>query len=565
MVKYGWVGLCVLASALACVSPNDVRSSSTSLTTATINWYGNIPAGPAHFGTVSTVVVSPPGGPCNGPLGNQQIVSAWEQRTDTTGNTNASGVFVGVMCPNGTNPVFEAQVNIGLIAGNVDPAGWHSTVGAHAVYVGLPTLVPVGPPGWVALVALVGSDTPPGRDVTTATNIAIVLSQDGGIHWQDPHLVAATDNIQGGTDPGSVYEARVNATVFGTGLAATASSWTDPVNNTHDIFVAWTAFNSAPHSFFREVGWTNGGTWAPFPAASPLCVPLNEPSLVAGTHPTFGNFVFLLDPQIPTVQAANSCASIAVVHSPVVTQMWQQSIALPPFTQFSWSGQEGFVAGNPNPVCSPSPSANLTIPNWPQCVTGNRTSSAAVYDNIARAPVAYDSTANLIAAAVTRIRPSDSTNSTRIEIQGWHFTTCLGCDGGSGMAPPTTLTASLRDDHIPTTQPEDQFEPGFAFDNSSGKAAIYWYDTAESPAVQINYPSSLHGQVMPLSGSIPGGLKVFFPSPSYQLGQYLDLGGYIGAAPFGDGSHFGIAFTDGMNTPGAPNGKGGIYTTYIAP
>lgn len=120
---------------------------------------------------------------------------------------------------------------------------------------------------------------------------------------------------------------------------------------------------------------------------------------------------------------------------------------------------------------------------------------------------------------------------------------------------------------MPTNLAEDQFEPALAFDNTANRGVIDWYDTAESTTTYPNEPTSIHGQVSSLSGTIPGNLKVFFPSPSYRLGPnpVYDLGDYNGAAPFGDGVHFAVGFTDGWDPMTAPNGQGGIYTATAAP
>ena len=554
IVRALYIGLLAsLALTSASCSKPSTQSSNAALSSGTPTWYGPQPSPPNnHFGTVSTLVTTPPSGPCSGgPTGAQQIVSAWEARDDgSPGNANA--VFVGVSCPNSATPVAINQITSAV--GN--PQGWPISDGMN--FVGLPFLVPVGPPGWIALVSLVTIGARP--DTSFATNIVIVLSQTGGMSWTDPHLVAATDDIQGGIEPGTLVEGQVNADLYGSGLAATASAWTDTVTHANDIFVAWTVFaGGGTSSFFRQVGWDSTGTWVPtFPAASPLCIALNEPSLTTGIDPTFGNFVFLVDPNSPSVPPMDGiCAQFG---SPApVSQTWQASLAFAPFTQFSWSGEEGFTAGTPNPTCFPH-AANISVPTWPQCVTGDH-STTSLHVNIARAPLTYDSPDALVVGAVTNLRPSDTSNSVRVETHGWPLVPCSGsCTSPAQPGAPSLTGASIRNDNVPPGSPNDQFQPWITYD--SGSMFIAWVDTAESPN---NEPSSIHAQVGPVLTNYPN--HVLFPTPSYPLGPApaLDLGLYNGAGPFGDGVHFGVGFCDGWDTPTAPNGQGGVYNVLVGP
>jgi hypothetical protein len=170
-----FVAACSVCLVVACTSDDateSVGSSSAAVTPTELTYYDAGAVSPAHGATVSTLVSVPTGGSCTA-NGGQQIVSAWEQRGYYTDGL-ANAIYVGVVCSNSTAPMAITQVTKTLVGGN--PPEWADASTNDMAWEGLPTLLSVGPPGWIALVALVGSATP-AQDVTYATNIAIVLSR----------------------------------------------------------------------------------------------------------------------------------------------------------------------------------------------------------------------------------------------------------------------------------------------------------------------------------------------------------------------------------------------------
>jgi hypothetical protein len=142
------------------------------------------------------------------------------------------------------------------------------------------------------------------------------------------------------------------------------------------------------------------------------------------------------------------------------------------------------------------------------------------------------------------------------------------------------IGATVRNTQYPSI-PEDQFLPTIALDPTSdaGLSVIDWYDTIESTLAEgptcdgdtCNLPSSIHGQVQALSGSIPSDVLFY---PGYTLGPgagpanggNFDLGVYGGAGPFTDGTHFGMGFTDGIDTVLNDAGiQTGIFTMTVSP
>jgi hypothetical protein len=350
--------------------------------------------------------------------------------------------------------------------------------------------------------------------------------------WGDPHLIASTNVLdgQGETDPGTITEAQVNngdasagiGSTLGSGLAATASTWTDPSTSTNDLFIAWTAFNDSATSLRARTSCSSSTRHSR--ARCPAC------RVFARTGPR--------------------------------SRLRKRGVrAWPHRRSLSTRGAEGYVAGDPDPVCSPITGLNINITSWPQCVGGDH-SLTANWVNVARAPLVVSAANNVIATAVTTLRTGDSTNSTMINIYDWHLE--HAGTGGSGLNPPASLTASQRDTQlVDAATPEDQFEPSFALDPVSGHVFIDWYDTAESSGT--NTPTSVHGVVKTtLGGTTAGNQSVFLPSPVYTFG-FTDLGGYNGASPFPDSGKFAVGFTDGWQIGATDGGKGGIYTVIVGP
>ncbi len=400
------------------------------------------------------------------------------------------------------------------------------------VWLGQPTLVSVGPTGWLALVGLVGQagDLAQG----SAHNVAIALSTNGGDTWTDPHLVAPPDGTLGGSDNGSG--------VIVSDIAAAAATWTNPLTGTHDIFVVWQP-HSSTQSWVRTVAWDSSAAWVAPAAATSLPHELIEPTLVTGTHNVIGNFAFAIggkDPKIRT-EPASTCSALGLGSS-IVPQV---------YVTF-WSAGANLGASW---FAGPQLGAQMA-----RCVGGDHTTTNTPYPNSLRAALAFDPIDNYVAYAIGRLRPSDTARSTEIATFGSSW--CAGCGGGQGngnFGTPTVVSETQRDGEIPTGNPDDQFDPSISVDNF-GLLAVDWVD----PVTTQNYPRSVHGQVQPFfTNPTPSNFVPY--AVSFPFGESLpDFGEHFGNAPLGNGV-FALGFSDGYTPGTAPNGLGGMWTTVATP
>ena len=183
---------------MSCSRVNDgaVVSSNAPLVTQSTIWYPNAVPSPSHAGSVSTVVAN--GSYCVGAEGTSQITSAWEARpADSSGRSNS--IWWSIGCPFANGPAqLSQQIDSGTgPTGTGTPPEWTSP--ETMVWLGQPHLLPIrgGQPGWVALVGLVGVAD---DDTTTAHNIGIALSENGGQTWMQgtAHLLAPITGGFGG-------------------------------------------------------------------------------------------------------------------------------------------------------------------------------------------------------------------------------------------------------------------------------------------------------------------------------------------------------------------------------
>ena len=174
-----------------------------------------------------------------------------------------------------------------------------------------------------------------------------------------------------------------------------------------------------------------------------------------------------------------------------------------------------------------------------------------------------DPVGDRVVAATNRIRPGDSSNSLSVRLTGFAWCTCPGtcsCPTGSTVGQTRTdITDSSRWD-LPSGTIEDQIDPFLTVDSASGVGAVGWYDTAEDATGPDDLVVSIHGQVQPLGNATLVGQPIFYQSYSFPN----DLAGvYSGAASFETGSAFALGYADGAVSGSAPNGEGGLYTSYV--
>ncbi|CAN5605708.1 hypothetical protein BH09MYX1_BH09MYX1_52460 [soil metagenome] len=161
------------------------------------------------------------------------------------------GGFAGSSLPTYAN---ATQITRGLVGTPNSNPPWSPP---DVVYRGQPQLVALGPRDWVALVVLVSPVTSGGSSPHYGTNVAVLLSTNGGASWTGPQLVSVP-----GTSGGAAADfdkvrwmaatgSQNDATVAGTALNAKSITVTwhyEPDNATYTRTVGW-----------RSAGGANGG------------------------------------------------------------------------------------------------------------------------------------------------------------------------------------------------------------------------------------------------------------------------------------------------------------------
>ena len=216
-----------------------------------------------------------------------------------------------------------------------------------------------------------------------------MLSKDGGHTW-DPastHLVAPINPTQGGWDDDSLVTIK--------DWNVTAATWDNGQGN-HDVFVVW-ATGQQSSTLATTVTYDSAGQGITTTTPIPLFLNTegHDLSLVAGTHPLIGNFVFLMAPGLKSV-GPTQCPN-AEGKGPF-TETWRTF-----FSANAPVGQQWFTGHG------------LSGQTW-KCAGGAHDTASSIYPVNERPAVAYDVPATDVIAATTRIRPNDVSRSLAVRI-----------------------------------------------------------------------------------------------------------------------------------------------------
>ena len=567
LARAAMLGVAV-AAALACTASPGEEVASTG---QRLNSLASVAYTPTtrtdHMATTSTVTVQD--ATC---AQGFRTTTAWEE--EPSGSTDQPlGFYLANVC--GFNPMNVAQQGTWVTTAMTGtPPEWIGHYPSNPmVWAKEPQLVPLigsgpsttagGPPNpvvqWIALVGQVGKASGIPGSAPQSDDIAIVLSQDGGQSWGNPHLVS---DFASGKSP-SVDDLAATASLLRDDVAAypAPEGYYDFNTGTADVFVSWEREGSrwldiVSFSASSPSAWALGLNFVA-PVALPTAIftasggsgAVHNVSLVAGqasasaVHP---NIPFVLLQWPNASQTGVDCSSRGTL---IPNQFWHTAIAYEDvgtghmFTDWT-------ELGHSHP---PTLDAGGTAVGWPTCVGFLPPNSGSPpdknYRNPPRSSLAFHFLSRTVVDAVAVLDPTldgiDQMGSphpygTHVESNAYPITW-----PPTPLAPPNErVFLSLH--QVSNDALEDQFLPAIGM-NRYGGGAITYVDSKDD-AQHKNQPTGLYGATTQ-SFRPTAGATAWSPAAVW-LSPYGVLGVPAGLTPFYDtlGRHNSISNDTGWGT-----------------